>query len=95
MYKSSDCRRLSMLAPFLSSKELTETKKETGTHSCCDVCATSCSCLSCRFTTVEKLFLCLDSVDHSQEDSDDTESYDVFEYEDSVETALLLDFDLD
>lgn len=95
MYRLSECRRISMLAPFLSSKELTEAKKETGTHICCDVCAISCSCSTCSLTTVEKLFQCLDSEDRSQEDSDDTESYDVFEYEDTVETALLLDFDLD
>ena len=53
--KSTECRRLQLLKPFLSDIE-SRTVQSTGTgqHACCDIWEQICSCQSCSLTVMEK-----------------------------------------
>ncbi|XP_061190292.1 probable ATP-dependent DNA helicase RecS [Saccostrea echinata] len=87
-FKTTECRRLSMLAPFLSEGELSEQKEKTRSHSCCDLCADKCDCGSCDLTPLEKLFnVDIEELsDFSDQNSSDTECYYSSREEDNLDT---------
>ncbi|XP_061166242.1 ATP-dependent helicase wrn-1-like isoform X2 [Saccostrea echinata] len=87
-FTTTECRRLSMLAPFLSEGELSEQKKKTRSHSCCDLCADKCDCGSCDLNPLEKLFnVDIEELsDFSDQNSSDTECYYSSREEDNLDT---------
>ncbi|OWF35276.1 ATP-dependent DNA helicase RecS [Mizuhopecten yessoensis] len=98
MFKTEECRRVAMLTPFLTELELTEIRKQKGLHSCCDLCAVSCSCSACTSSFIEKLiyFISADDADDksSDEDTESSYTYDPFDYEDDLDLSLVPDLDL-
>ena len=78
--KSTECRRLQLLKPFLSDEEL-RTLQSTGTgqHVCCDICEQIYSCQTCSLTVIEKAVKNLPFVEDILESSgsdNDTISYE-------------------
>ncbi|XP_033754691.1 probable ATP-dependent DNA helicase RecS [Pecten maximus] len=90
MFKTEDCRRHAMLTPFVSDFELTDLKKD---HTCCDLCSVHCTCGSCKLSSMEKLMYFMDT-DEYQSSDEDTESYDLLDYEDDLDLSLVHDRDL-
>lgn len=87
VFTSKDCRRVSMLEPFLSEGELIKEKSRTISHSCCDLCADRCDCGTCDLTPIEKLFM-VDTVEFSDLSSSDTEPYNYDEIDDNIDDLV-------
>ncbi|XP_052062841.1 bifunctional 3'-5' exonuclease/ATP-dependent helicase WRN-like [Mytilus californianus] len=83
--RTKECRRKELMSNFLRNSDLHEMEsKECGKHSCCDLCASRCSCNSCTLLPLEKLFLAEHVVEEGHDDSfsdSDTESYNLSEYD--------------
>lgn len=52
---SSDCRRLNIMRHFLMDSYLKELEKDTGVHTCCDICQKGCKCDNCELLLLERL----------------------------------------
>ena len=81
----------------MSPQELDKEKKNTGKQSCCDLCATDCEYCSSISTDLEKLLHVSVSVDErcdQDSSSDATESYDVFDYVNSIDLSLIHDLNV-
>lgn len=52
---SSDCRRLNIMRHFLMDSDLKELEKDTGVHTCCDICQKGCKCDNCELLLLERL----------------------------------------
>ena len=80
--KSTECRRLQILKPFLSDEELRSVQStSTGQHVCCDICEQICSCQSCSLTVMEKAVKNLPFVDDIMESSGSDSDSDTISYE--------------
>lgn len=87
VFTSKDCRRVSMLEPFLSEGELLQEKRKPRSHSCCDLCADQCDCGACDLTPIEKLFM-VNPVEFSDHSSSDTESYSYEEIDNNIDDLV-------
>ncbi|XP_062586322.1 putative ATP-dependent DNA helicase Q1 [Saccostrea cucullata] len=85
---SDTCRRMTIMKHFLSETDLNELKKETGKHTCCDVCDKICSCGNCEYLSLEKLFdqSLISNSDNSQS-VDSSESLDDY-FDDTLDLNL-------
>lgn len=90
--KTTNCRRIAMMKHFISASELKNLEeKESGKHTCCDLCAIKCCCNACNLMSIERLFNALSDSDDSIQ-SDDTEEYDAseYQYQDELDLSFLL-----
>lgn len=90
-FTGSSCRRIGIFEHFISKAEVK--KLRTGTHNCCDVCASSCACGNCDEQFIEKLFgQTYEIPEESDSDSDTVDYYYSDTPMEDYESELLSDF---
>ncbi|XP_069105520.1 bifunctional 3'-5' exonuclease/ATP-dependent helicase WRN-like [Argopecten irradians] len=84
IFTTSECRRVALMSSFLNPPDINLLMKETGKHTCCDICYSLCKCKECEFLPLEQLFQApsVDEESASEKDSDVTEDYNLSDYED-------------
>ncbi|XP_069134561.1 bifunctional 3'-5' exonuclease/ATP-dependent helicase WRN-like [Argopecten irradians] len=82
--KTKDCRRSALVSVFDRDGHVQETSASEK-HNCCDICASTCTCEECPMLKLEELFTStgenISEMELSESD-EDTESYNLSDYED-------------
>ncbi|KAK3086487.1 hypothetical protein FSP39_019095 [Pinctada imbricata] len=79
LYQTPECRRISMMKPFLGDNDLEQLKSDIGDHTCCDICQQKCTCKNCALLTLEKLLTGQDFSSYQLSDTSDEMSDEIID----------------